>query len=101
MKLGNRDVKIAMIKILKYLVEKVDKIHVQTKNLERWKLQKNRTNREVRNEKHDIIKMFFNGLISRLDTTKEIINKSKQTLPIFLMPKSILFPLQISVIFYI
>ena len=41
------------------------------------------------------IKISFNGLISRLDTTKEIISKPKKTLPIFLMPKPILFPLQI------
>lgn len=51
-------------------------------------------NGENRNEKHDIIKMSFNGLLSRLDTTKEIISKSKETLLIFLMPKPIFFHLQ-------
>lgn len=60
-----------MIKILKNLVEKVENIHVQMKNLNReMKLQKNMANGEIRNEKHDIIKMSFNGLLSRQDTTK-------------------------------
>ena len=46
------------------------------------------------------IKMSFNGLISRLDMIKEIISKTEETLPIFLMPKPIPFPLQMTMLFH-
>lgn len=43
------------------------------------------------------IKISLNGLIRRLDATKEIISKLEEILPIFLTPIPILCPLQIAV----
>ena len=83
-----------MIKILNYLLEKVDNIHMQMRNLginmetpKKRQLEK----LEMKNMISEV-RISFNGLISILDT-KEIISKPEETLPIFLMPKPILLPL--------
>ena len=87
----------------KYLLENTDNIYVQMKNLGH---QDRNLKKKKQIEKWEMtsmaweIKMSFNGLISRLDMIKEIISKTEETLPIFLMPKPIPFPLQMTMLFH-
>lgn len=65
-----------MIGILKYLVEKVDNIHVQMRNLGRkMGTTRNKGNVKVGNEKR--------GIKDFLNTTKEIIRNSKNLFQYF------------------